>query len=103
MGSAEPTAKLENMIAPPIIIVYKKQNHAIFNFGGLEMLHKVTKNLKAYPQCDAAHKKGREIMVVGNNPKGYAFFVLGNPVAFRTKHNKKWVPLVSNTYEGPNR
>lgn len=103
MGSAEPRAKAGNLVAPPRIIKYKQQNHALFDFGGLQMLHVVTKNPTAYPQCDAVRKRGQEIMVVGNNPKGYAFFVLGTPIAFRTKHNRKWSPLVSNTYKGPNR
>ena len=47
-----------------------------------------------YPQCDAAELIGEEIKVVGNNPKGYIFFVKRSPIAFKTDHNPAWQDII---------
>ncbi len=83
-----------NLIGPPKIITYHGEVHAVFDLGGMKYLFKVTKADKPYPQCDAVQEKGKELMVVGHNPKGYAYFVEKKPVAFKTIHSANWQEMV---------
>lgn len=97
-ASGQPTPSMENLLTPPEIIKYKREAHAVFDFGGLQMLHKVTKKQIPYPQCDVMQRRGQEIMVVGHNPRGYVFFVQGEPIAFRTKHNQAWQRVIDKSF-----
>lgn len=94
-----PKPNMDSLIAPPQFVKYKDQDHALFDFGGLQILHKVTKGKTKYPQCDVVQKKDRELMVVGQNPRGFMFFVLGQPVAFRTSHNLQWEEILKQTFK----
>ena len=88
-----------NLISPPQIVNYQGNAHAVFDLGGTKYLFKVTEKAKPYPQCDAVQEKGKELMVVGHNPNGYAYFVEKNPVAFKTDHNPSWNEIVKRTHE----
>ena len=90
---------LGNLMGPPKIIKYQGGVHAVFDLGGMKYLYRVTEKAKAYPQCDAVQEKGKELMVVGHNPKGYAYFVEKNPIAFKTDHNPNWNEIVKRTHE----
>lgn len=83
-----------NLTGPPKIITYQGAVHAVFNMGGMEYLFKVIQKASPFPQCDAVQEKGSKLLVVGNNPKGYAYFVEKNPVAFKTIHNLNWQEMV---------
>ena len=91
--------ELNNLLGPPRIIKYQGGVHAVFDMGGTKYLFKVTEEAKPYPQCDAVQVKGQELMVVGHNPKGYAYFVEGNPIAFKTDHSPNWNEIVKRTHE----
>lgn len=90
---------LDNLIGPPQIIEYQSGVHAVFDMGGMQYLFKVTEEPKPYPQCDAIQAKGKELMVVGHNPKGYAYFVETTPIAFKTDHNPNWDEIVKRTHD----
>ena len=94
-----PIPNLDNLMGPPEIIEHQGVPHAVFNLGGVYFLYKVTHAVVSFPQCNALQTKGHEIMVVGNNPKGYLFFVEEKPVAFKTDHNPKWTDLIKRTFE----
>ena len=94
---ADPKPDLAKLISPPVIIDIKGEYFAVFNFGGLQLKHEITKMPFAYPQCNAAELIGQEIKVVGNNPKGYIFFVKRSPIAFRTDHNPAWQGIIKKT------
>ena len=74
----------ENLIGPPEIQKGKGNYYAVFDYGGLKFKHEVIKLPVPYPQCDAITFIGGEIMIIGNNPKGYIFFVQPQPFAFKT-------------------
>jgi len=90
---------INNLIAPPTMIKYQGSAHAVFDMGGMKYLFKVTQEARLFPQCNAIQKKGKEIMVVGHSPDGYAYFVDKNPVAFKTNHNPSWTDIVKRTHE----
>ncbi len=87
-----------NLIAPPKLIVYQGSAHAVFDMGGMKYLYKVIGEPNAYPQCNVIQKKGKEIMVVSQSPQGYAFFVEGSPIAFKTDHNSNWSDVIRRTH-----
>jgi len=63
------------LIRPPYVIQYQQENHAVFDYGGLEFLFVVTRMpTTPFPQCNAVRTIGDELMVVGGNPFGYVFF-----------------------------
>ena len=95
---AQPRPSMDNLVAMPKMIEHEGVSHSIFDFGGLQMLYRVTQDRAPYPQCDAIQVKGQEIMVVGHDPKWFIYFVLGEPVAFRTDHNQKWQGLIKRTF-----
>lgn len=83
-----------NLIGPPKIVTYQGAVHAVFDMGGMKYLFKVIKKAYPFPQCDVIQEKSKELLVVGNNPKGYAYFVEKQPVAFKTIHNLNWQEMV---------
>ena len=83
-----------NLMGPPKIIAYQGSVHAVFDMGGMKYLFKVIQKASPFPQCDAVQEKGNKLLVAGNNPKGYAYFVEKNPVAFKTIHNLNWQEMV---------
>ena len=91
--------QFNNLLGPPRIINYQGGLHAVFDMGGMKYLFRVTKEAHPYPQCDVIQKKGKELMVVGHNPKGYAYFVEENPIAFKNDHNPNWNDIVKRTHE----
>ena len=91
---ADPKPDLAKLVSPPVIIKKKEKYFAVFNFGGLKLKHEVAKMPIPYPQCDAAELIGEEIKVVGNNPKGYIFFVKRSPIAFKPDHNPAWQDII---------
>lgn len=97
--ASDNSIELNNLLGPPKIIKYQGGVHAVFDMGGTKYLFKVTETAKPYPQCDAAKEKGKELMVVGQNPKGYAYFVERNPIAFKTDHNPSWNEIIKRTHE----
>ena len=88
------------LIRPPYVIQYQQENHAVFDFGGIEFLFVVTKMPIPFPQCNAVRTIGDELMVVGGNPFGYVFFAKTLPIAFRTDHNPLWNDLVKKSCVG---
>ena len=90
---------INNLIAPPVMIKYQGSAHAVFDMGGMKYLYRVTQGAKPFPQCNAIQAKGKELMVVGHSPNGYAYFVDKNPVAFKTDHNPSWNDIVKRTHE----
>ena len=91
--------QFNNLLGPPQIIKYQGGVHAVFDMGGMKYLFKVTEEAKPYPQCDVIQDKGKELLVVGHNPKGYAYFVEKNPIAFKTDHSPNWNDMVKRTHE----
>jgi len=85
------------LIRPPYVIQYQQENHAVFDYGGLEFLFVVTRMPTPFPQCNAARTIGHELMVVGGNPFGYVFFTTIFPIAFKTDHNPLWNDLVKKS------
>lgn len=90
---------INNLVGPPKMIKYQGSPHAVFDMGGMKYLYRVTQIPKPFPQCDAIQEMKKEIMVVGHNPDGYAYFVDKNPVAFKTDHNPNWNEIVKRTHE----
>ena len=88
-----------NLMSPPEIIKYQGVSHAIFDLGGMQYLYKLTSEISPYPQCDSVQRKGKELLVVAHSPKGYAYFVEGNPIAFKTHHNPNWNEIVKHTHK----
>ena len=91
--------ELNQLISPPSIIEYKRQPHAVFNYGGLYFLFVINEMPLPFPQCDAVQTLENELMVVGSNPFGYVFFVEKHPVAFKTDHNPLLDELVKKTWQ----
>ena len=94
-GPKVPT--LDQLTGPPTIIEYQEEPHAVFNYGGLQFLYVVTSVPVPFPQCDAVQTIGNELMVVGGDPFGYAFFTKAVPSAFKTDHNPLWDDLVKKS------
>ena len=88
---------LDQLIGPPSIIVYQREPHAVFNYGGLQFLFVVTKMPTPFPQCDAVQKLKIELMVIGADPFGYVFFTKAIPSAFKTDHNPLWDELIKKS------
>ena len=88
---------LDQLIAPPSIIEYQREPHAVFNYGGLKFLFAVTNMPSPFPQCDAVQKLDNELMVVGADPFGYVFFTKPFPSAFKTEHNPLWDELIKKS------
>ena len=98
---AEPTVpELKQLISPPSIIKYQRKPHAVFNYGGLYFLFVVTQTPNPFPQCNAIQYLEDELMVIGSNPFGYAFFTKPEPIAFKTDHSPLWNELVKKSCEG---
>ena len=85
---------------PPYVIQYQQANHAVFDYGGLYFLFEVTKTPIPFPQCNAVRTINNELMIVGGNPNGYAFFTRTYPIAFKTDHNPLWDELVKKSCTG---
>ena len=90
----------ENLIRPPEIKIEKENYYAVFDYGGLKFKHEIIKHPVPYPQCNAMTLLGDEIMVVGNNPDGYIFFVKPQPFAFKTNHNPIWQTILKGAGHG---
>ena len=59
LSKAEPNPMVpgvEQSMRPPYIIKYLNEDHAVFNYGGLQFLFFVTKMPTTFPQCDAIQK-----------------------------------------------
>ena len=98
---AEPTVpELDQLISPPSIIKYQRKPHAVFNYGGLYFLFVVTQTPTPFPQCNAIQYLENELMVIGSNPFGYAFFTNPEPIAFKTDHSLLWNKLIEKSCEG---
>ena len=98
--ASPPVPKIGQLVRPPYVIQYKQENHAVFDFGGLEFLFVVTKMPTPFPTCNAVRTIGDELMVVGGNPFGYVFFTRTLPIAFKTSHNPLWNDLVKKSCTG---
>ena len=85
--ASPPVPDVGQLIRPPYVIQYQEENHAVFDYGGLEFLFVVTEMPTPFPQCNAVRTIGDELMVVGGNPFGYVFFTKIFPIAFKTDHN----------------
>ena len=95
---AEPKVPpLNQLIAPPLIIDYLREPHAVFNYGGLQFLYVIKKIPTPFPQCDAVQYLENELVVIGANPFGYIFFTELTPTAFKTDHSLHWDELVQKT------
>lgn len=100
IGADPKVPDMGKLISPPTIVHISGAFYAVFNFGGLQLKHEIVKMPFPYPQCDAVELVGNEIKVVGNNPKGYIFFVKKNPIAFKTDHNPAWQDIVKKLKYG---
>ena len=98
--ASPPVPEIGQLVRPPYVIQYKQENHAVFDYGGLEFLFVVTKMPTPFPTCNAIRTIGDELMVVGGNPFGYVFFAKTLPIAFRTDHNRLWNDLVKKSCVG---
>ena len=63
-----PVPDVGQLVRPPYVIQYQQENHAVFDYGGLEFLFVVTNMPTPFPQCNAVLTIGDELMVVGSNP-----------------------------------
>ena len=95
--ASPPVPEIGQLVRPPYVIQYQQENHAVFDFGGLEFLYVVTKMPTPFTTCNAVQTIGDELMVVGGNPFGYVFFAKTLPIAFRTSHNRLWSDLVKKS------
>ena len=95
--ASPPVPPNEQLVRPPFLIEYQQEPHAVFDYGGLQFLYVVTSIPVPFPQCDAVQTLGNELMVVGGDPIGYAFFTQAFPIAFKTDHNPFWNDLVEKT------
>ena len=75
--------EVDQLIRPPYVIQYQQENHAVFDYGGLEFLFVVTRMPTPFPQCNAVRTIGDELMVVGGNPFDHVFFTKIFPIAFK--------------------
>ena len=91
---------LNQLIAPPSIIEYQREPHAVFNYGGLQFLYVIKRMPTPFPQCNAVQKLDNELMVVGADPFGYVLFTKAIPSAFKTDHNPLWDELVKKSCVG---
>ena len=98
--ASPPVPEIGQLVRPPYVIQYQQENHAVFDFGGLEFLYVVTKMPIPFPQCNAVRTIGNELMVVDGNPSGYVFFTKTFPIAFKTDHNPLWNDLVKKSCVG---
>ena len=88
---------LNQLIAPPSIIEYQREPHAVFNYGGLQFLYVIKKMPTPFPQCDAVQYLENELVIIGADPFGYIFFTELIPTAFKTDHSLHWDELVQKT------
>ena len=88
---------LNQLIAPPSIIEYQREPHAVFNYGGLQFLYVIKRMPTPFPQCNTVQKLENELMVVGADPFGYVFFTKAIPSAFKTDHNPLWDELIKKS------
>ena len=72
--ASPPVPDIEQLVRPPYVIQYQQENHAVFDYGGIEFLFVVTRMPTPFPQCNAVRTINTELMVVGGDPNGYAFF-----------------------------
>ena len=85
------------LIGPPSLIEKNGEYYSIFDYGGLKFKHMVVRLPVPRTQCDAITDHGKEIMVVGSNPKGYEFYVEKEPIAYQTDHSVLWHTRISKT------
>jgi hypothetical protein len=85
------------LIRPPSLIEKNGEYYSIFDYGGLEFKHMVVRLPVPRPQCNAVVDMDNEIMVVGNNPKGYEFYVDKEPIAYKTNHSVLWHTRIRKT------
>jgi hypothetical protein len=72
--ASPPIPSMDQLIRPPKVIEYQQKPHAVFDYGGLFFIFEVTKKPIPFPQCNAVRTINNELMIVGGNPNGYAFF-----------------------------
>ena len=97
---APPIPSMDQLVKAPEIIEHQKKPHAVFDYGGLEYLFVISKTPTPFPTCNAVQTIGEELMVVRSDPFGYVFFVIKNPIAFKTDHSPLWEELVRESCEG---
>ena len=85
------------LIGPPSLVTKNGVHYSIFDYGGLKFKHMVVRLPVPRTQCDAITNHGKEIMVVGSNPKGYEFYVEKEPIAYQTDHSVLWHTRISKT------
>ena len=85
------------LIRPPSLIEKNGEYYSIFDYGGLKFKHMVVRLPVPRPQCNAGVDMDNEIMVVGNNPKGYEFYVEKEPIAYKTDHSVLWHTRIRKT------
>lgn len=100
IGAGPDVPEIGKLVAPPAIEKKGGNYYAIFDFGGLQFKHEITKMPIHYPQCDALAMVNGQIRVVGNNPKGYIFFVRLDPFAYKTRHNPAWQDIIKKMKHG---
>ena len=100
LSKAEPNPMVpgvEQSMRPPYIIKYLNEDHAVFNYGGLQFLYVIKKLPTPFPPCDAVQYLENELVVIGANPFGYILFTELIPTAFKTDHSLHWDELVQKT------
>ena len=56
---ASPTIpELNKLTRPPQVIKYQQKPHAVFDYGGLQFLFVVSKQLTPFPSCNAVQSNG---------------------------------------------
>ena len=88
--ASPPVPDVGQLVRPPYVIQYQQENHAVFDYGGLEFLFVVTRMPTPFPQCNAVRTISDELMVVGGNPFGYVFFAKTLPRGFYWKRARLW-------------
>ena len=91
---------LDQLVKAPVIIEHQQKHHAVFDYGGLKYLFVISKTPTPFPTCNAVQSIGNELMVVRSDPFGYVFFVIKNPIAFKTDHSPLWEELIRESCEG---
>ena len=91
---------MDQLVKAPQIIKHQQKPHAVFDYGGLKYLFVISKTPTPFPTCNAVQTIGEELMVVRSDPFGYVFFVIKNPIAFKTDHSPLWEELVRESCEG---
>jgi hypothetical protein len=97
---APPIPPMDQLVKAPVIVEHQQKPHAVFDYGGFKFLFVVSKKPTPFPQCNAVQSIGNELMVVRSDPFGYVFFVIKNPIAFKTEHSPLWEELVRESCEG---